>query len=146
MLTLHDTTSGSGRRAGQRSGTAALFALLAGLALTTGGCSLPGDTGGSGNAAGPAQGGRGSPTGTQPSANQTPGNQTAVGGGYSVEFAKCMRAHGVPNFPDPGGRGPFQSGADPGSSTYQAALNGPCRSLAPRAWVDSGPSIPGGGS
>jgi hypothetical protein len=53
-----------------------------------------------------------------------------------------MRANGVPNFPDPTGEpgqlGP-DSGVDPGAPEYLAAINGPCRELAPPAWVDSGP-------
>ncbi|HEX6525624.1 MAG TPA: hypothetical protein VF070_37275 [Streptosporangiaceae bacterium] len=57
-----------------------------------------------------------------------------------------MRAHGVPKFPDPGGQlGPDGGrhlgpggGADPAAQEFQAAVNGPCRSLAPPAWVSSG--------
>jgi hypothetical protein len=62
-------------------------------------------------------------------------------GGFTVDFAKCMRAHGVPNFPDPDGQagqlGP-NSGIDPESRQFQAALNGPCKALAPPQWLDSG--------
>ncbi|WP_203922994.1 hypothetical protein [Rugosimonospora africana] len=73
-------------------------------------------------------------------------------GSFTVEFAACMRAHGVPNFPDPNGQpgqlGP-NSGIDPGSPQFQAAINGPCRPLAPSQWLDSGSgsgpnSAPGG--
>jgi hypothetical protein len=52
-----------------------------------------------------------------------------------------MRAHGVPRFPDPDGKGGqlgSGTGADPASQAFQAALNGPCRPLAPAAWVSSG--------
>jgi hypothetical protein len=52
-----------------------------------------------------------------------------------------MRSHGVPKFPDPDGKGGQLgpgTGADPASQAFQAALNGPCRSLAPSAWVSSG--------
>jgi hypothetical protein len=52
-----------------------------------------------------------------------------------------MRAHGVPDFPDPNGQadqlGPG-SGFDPNSPQFQATLNGPCESLAPPGWVGSG--------
>src|SRR5262245_18620999 len=69
-------------------------------------------------------------------------------GTFSVEFARCMRAHGVPNFPDPTGQagelGP-NSGIDPGSTQFQTALNGPCKSLAPPQWLDSGPNSVSGG-
>lgn len=43
----------------------------------------------------------------------------------ALNYAKCMRAHGVPNFPDPNSQGGFQiepgSGMNPNSSQYQAA-------------------------
>lgn len=64
------------------------------------------------------------------------GNEST--GGYSVAFAKCMRAHGLPKFPDSNGSA-VPSGVDPTSAAYQAALNGPCKSLAPAGWVSSGP-------
>ena len=75
------------------------------------------------------------------------GNTTT--GSYSVAFAECMRAHGVPKFPNPNGNGNQlgpTSGVNPASSAYQAALNGPCQSLAPAGWVSSGPVTKGGGS
>jgi hypothetical protein len=67
-----------------------------------------------------------------------------------LAFAKCMRAHGVPNFPDPKPPGeiptvhvtePAPSGgftANPNSPAYQAASND-CRPLA-----DASPVAPGG--
>jgi hypothetical protein len=93
-------------------------------------------------------GGRVSPGSTaSPAGNAHGGNV----GSFTAEFAKCMRDHGVPNFPDPNGQagqlGP-NSGIDPASAPFQAAINGPCKSLAPGAWLssDSGPdSMPGGG-
>jgi hypothetical protein len=49
-----------------------------------------------------------------------------------LNFAKCMRKHGIPNFPDPSSRGGPQSvtnyGIDPNSPTFQAA-NRACSSL-----------------
>jgi hypothetical protein len=94
-------------------------------------------------------GARASATGSAGSvrASASAGHGGSVGT-FTAAFARCMRAHGVPNFPDPNGRsgqlGP-DSGVDPGSPAYLAALNGPCRSLAPPAWLDStGPgSVPG---
>jgi hypothetical protein len=48
-----------------------------------------------------------------------------IGGGNSLKFSQCMRAHGVPNFPDPNSQGELDigpnSGIDPGSSTFRAA-------------------------
>jgi hypothetical protein len=77
----------------------------------------------------------GAKAGSGSSGNQTTGN-------YSVAFAECMRAHGVPKFPNPNGNGlppGADSGVNPASPAYQAALNGPCESLAPAGWVGSGP-------
>jgi len=68
---------------------------------------------------------------------------------YTAGFARCMRANGVPSFPDPNGKpdqlGPG-SGFDPNAPAFQSALNGPCRSLAPQSWLASGPVTNGGGS
>jgi hypothetical protein len=80
---------------------------------------------------------------------QTTGQQQTAGS-YTAAFAQCMRAHGVPNFPDPSSQGgPLgpDSGVDPTSPQFQAALNGPCKSLAPPGWVSgNGPASAGGGS
>ena len=145
-MTTHPNVTGSieRRRAPWRG--RGLLALLAVAALSAAGCSPFGlwDTPSAGTArtggqtstgAGPAQHGGGGSSGSR------------TGASYTVEFARCMRSHGVPGFPDPGGQNPFAagSGVDPGSAAYQAALNGPCRSLAPAGWLDSGPSINGGG-
>jgi hypothetical protein len=78
--------------------------------------------------------------GTQASHGSGGGNETV--GSFSLAFAKCMRANGVSNFPNPNGQGGQLgpgSGIDPSSSQFQAAINGPCRSLAPPAWLSSGP-------
>jgi hypothetical protein len=63
-----------------------------------------------------------------------PGTQPSL-----LAFAKCMRAHGVPNYPDPHAISPTQGtqrvssgssdGVNPQSPAYQAAAND-CRSLA----------------
>jgi hypothetical protein len=48
----------------------------------------------------------------------------------AVEFAQCMRAHGVTNFPDPTTAGPgAKDGLDPNSPTFQAAQTA-CRQYA----------------
>ena len=48
-----------------------------------------------------------------------------------LRFARCMRAHGVPNFPDPTSQGIALSPAiDPKSSQFAAATQA-CRKLAP---------------
>jgi hypothetical protein len=71
------------------------------------------------------------------------GGPTASGGGGgkgyddAVKFSQCMRAHGVPNFPDPVRQGnrveltiQKGQGVDPGSAQFKAAQRA-CRSLAP---------------
>jgi hypothetical protein len=66
------------------------------------------------------------------------GNQAA----YTAAFAKCMRAHGFPTFPDPGAQGgQFGPGSanDPMSDKFQQVVNGACKSSAPKAWTQEGP-------
>jgi hypothetical protein len=91
-------------------------------------CSLPGS--------GAANGGQPSTPGSSPSS----GSRSTSG--VTVAFAECMRSHGMPNFPNPTGNGPELgpgSGIDPTSPQFQKALQA-CKSLAPPAWVSSGPS------
>lgn len=51
-----------------------------------------------------------------------------------LAMARCMRAHGVPNFPDPGSRGTIEitpgSGIDPRSPAFQTAQQA-CRRYLP---------------
>jgi hypothetical protein len=62
---------------------------------------------------GPAQSGAGN-SGQQAS-------QASLGG-VTVQFAQCMRTHGVPSFPDPNAQGQVTlSGAGPQSASFQAA-------------------------
>lgn len=67
----------------------------------------------------------------------TAGNNTSPGGSsggqsQQLQFAECMRQHGVPNFPDPSSGGGQQSvtqyGINPNSPTFQKA-NETCSSL-----------------
>lgn len=55
-----------------------------------------------------------------------------------AEFAQCMRAHGVPNFPDPNSAGQLEitqgSGVNPSSPGFQTASND-CKSLSPARTV-----------
>jgi hypothetical protein len=50
----------------------------------------------------------------------------------SVQFAECMRSHGVKNFPDPNSQGGFLMGGDvdPNSPTFKSAMQA-CQSLLP---------------
>lgn len=76
------------------------------------------------------------PGGSQGSAGQQQGKLT-----QALDFAKCMRAHGVPNFPDPsasnGGIGYDLGGVDTHSPQYQSAQQA-CRSA--QSGTDQSPS------
>jgi hypothetical protein len=61
-----------------------------------------------------------------PSGTVTDGANPSSGGtNPALQFAGCMRAHGVTNFPDPGSRGEIQinaaSGLNPQSPAFQTA-------------------------
>jgi hypothetical protein len=68
------------------------------------------------------------------------GNPTGSSDGNShasaLAYSKCMRSHGVPNFPDPGANGDLRlnagpgTGIDPNSATFKAAQQA-CKSLLP---------------
>jgi hypothetical protein len=51
-----------------------------------------------------------------------------------LAYARCMRSHGLPNFPDPSGQGGFaigqDSGIDPKSAQFKAAQEA-CKDLLP---------------
>jgi hypothetical protein len=47
-----------------------------------------------------------------------------------VKFAECVRAHGVPHFPDPDATGNFNFAVDVSAATFTAAVNA-CKSLQP---------------
>ena len=86
---------------------------------------------------------------TRPGQGSGSGSGQESVGTFTLAFAQCMRAHGVANFPNPNGHGGQLgpgSGINPASPAFEAAINGPCRSLAPPAWVSSGTVSKGGGS
>jgi hypothetical protein len=62
-----------------------------------------------------------------------------------ITFSKCMRSHGVSNFPDPGSGGGIQitssSGFNPASPAFQSAQNA-CAKLLPGGGPGSGPPNP----
>ena len=68
---------------------------------------------------------------------QSSSNQSAF-----VNFSKCMRTHGVTNFPDPGAGGGIQlsssSGINPFSPAFKAAQSH-CRKLLPGGGPPTGP-------
>lgn len=115
-----------------KKSTVPAAAVLAGVVLFAAGC-----------------GGSSSPGVAQLSKGKSSANASTEGGGSVPEsraaierallvYAKCMRSHGVPNFPDPtAGTGRFRllpAGANPSSPANRAAL-AKCQKL-----------LPGGGS
>ncbi len=68
--------------------------------------------------------------------------QSSSNHGAFVNYSKCMRAHGVTNFPDPSSGGGIQisssSGINPFSPAFKAAQSN-CRKLLPGGGPPSGP-------
>jgi hypothetical protein len=125
--------------------------LLASTALLLAGCgggssspgvarvsSGPSGAGGVGASTGP--GAAGVSTGAGPAAPGSGSPEAAA-----LAFAGCMRANGVPDFPDPSASGGFLfrkgAGVDPGSSAFKAAQS-KCRGFLPDiGGPGSGPAI-----
>jgi hypothetical protein len=72
--------------------------------------------------------------------------QNAQSGTKALEYAECMRAHGVTNYPDPSSNGVTRlspnSGIDQNSATYQAASEA-CQKYAPTAPAGAPAGAPG---
>jgi hypothetical protein len=71
---------------------------------------------------------------TTSASNQNAGTDKSRGFAQALAFSRCMRAHGVTNFPDPS-RGPgggiaLQVQGNPNSPTFKSAQSA-CRSLLP---------------
>ena len=59
-----------------------------------------------------------------------PGGGSSAYASQALAFARCVRAHGVPDFPDPDSRGLFPKAAVPGVSVAQLrAAERPCSNL-----------------
>ncbi|HEY1512405.1 MAG TPA: hypothetical protein VGF66_01540 [Gaiellaceae bacterium] len=95
---------------------------VAALALLAAGCG----GGGSGSAAPPTTGASGA--------------QTAA-----LAFARCMRAHGLPNWPDPSSGGVFDKSklrrTGYSVSQVRAVQDGPCKNLVPSSAPSPAPAI-----
>lgn len=112
----------------------ALALLLGGLAVAAAGCGGGSKSPGVANLgtdANTTSTSSGAPSGSGPSTSTDSGSGNNVqmmmpGGQHGLEFSRCMRSHGVSNFPDPNGQGAIQigpsSGIDPRSSTFQSAV------------------------
>jgi hypothetical protein len=59
------------------------------------------------------------------------GNAQNTGSATLVQFAQCMRSHGLANFPDPTAQGTFNLPASVTSSPQFQSADQACRSLAP---------------
>ncbi len=97
-------------------------------------------------------GGSKSPTipsvGSQPTATAAPAGGSGAAGqtplAEAEAYSKCMRSHGVLNFPDPvltpgGGYGYRTVGIDPHSAAFQGALQA-CKAL-PSPWQSTGQQL-----
>ena len=69
------------------------------------------------------------------------GSNTAANVEQAVKFSQCMRANGVPNFPDPDASGALTidgvvngSSLDPNSATFQQAISA-CKDLEPPGFM-----------
>jgi hypothetical protein len=75
------------------------------------------------------------------SGSSSPGSSSGNNSGF-LKFALCMRANGVPNFPDPSGGGGIHisqgSGINPASPAFQAA-QAKCAHLLPGGGPPKGP-------
>ena len=58
----------------------------------------------------------------------------------AVRFAECVRAHGVPHFPDPDSTGNFNFGVDVSAATFTAAVNA-CKALQPPGTLSAHRSV-----
>ena len=63
-------------------------------------------------------------------ATATAGKKKATGQDNAVKFSECMRAHGVPDFPDPNAKGEFEYGVSVSVAVWKKALNA-CKDLQP---------------
>ncbi len=117
--------------AGRWQPGAAIFGAIVGSALLATGC------GGSSPSASVAH--LGTTTTSRPAKGSSSGN------GSPLAYAQCMRAHGVPDFPDPNSQGGFaleggpNGDFNPNSSAFQQA-NDDCQRFTPTSGLGHGPS------
>ncbi len=83
--------------------------------------------------------------GTTTTSRPAKGASITSDGGSPLAYAKCMRAHGVPDFPDPSSQGGFtlqggpNSDLNPNSSAFEQA-NEDCQRFTPTSGLGHGPS------
>lgn len=93
------------------------------IALVGAGC---GSNAATGNAGSASSTGSGASSGSASNAAETQTTKREK----AVKFAECVRAHGVPHFPDPDATGNFNFGVDVSAATFTAAVNA-CKALQP---------------
>ncbi len=112
---------------------AAIFGAIVGFGLLASAC------GGTSPSASVAQ------LGTTTTSRPAKGSSNDNGNGSPLAYAQCMRAHGVPDFPDPNSQGGFalqggpNSDLSPNSSAFQQA-NEDCQRFTPTSGLGHGPS------
>jgi hypothetical protein len=108
----------------------AALVLVSAIAVIGAGC---GSNTSTGTASGSAD--RGSNAGTANSGG-TGGTTQATKREKAVKFAECVRAHGVPHFPDPDATGNFNFGVDVSAAVFTNAVNA-CKALQPPGTLSS---------
>jgi hypothetical protein len=110
----------------------AIVVVLGVLALVAAGCGSRAASPGVANLQGSTATTAPSSSGGAQAAGMSPSSRQEL-----ARFAACIRAHGIPNFPDPNGQGMFDvggtSGIDPSSPQFQA-IQKKCQSLEPPGW------------
>src|SRR5207302_6130302 len=69
-------------------------------------------------------------TGATGGTSSSGSEKNASGQDKAVRFAECVRAHGVPHFPDPNSKGEFEFGIDVTPAVWGRAVNA-CKALQP---------------
>ena len=106
------------------------------ISLVGAGCGSNTATRSAGSASNP---GSASATGSgvsSPSSSHAANPQAATRREKAVKFAECVRAHGVPHFPDPDATGDFNFAVDVSATAFTAAVNA-CKALQPPGILSS---------
>ena len=93
------------------------------IALVGAGCGSTTATGGAGSATATGSGASSGSVSSAAGAQATKREK-------AVKFAECVRAHGVPHFPDPDATGNFNFAVDVSAATFTAAVKA-CKALQP---------------
>ena len=103
--------------------------LIGVIALIGAGCSSHTTTGSAGSASNTG-------SGASSSSASNAAQPQATKREKAVKFAECVRAHGVPHFPDPGTSGDINFGVDVSKQVFTSAVNA-CKSLEPPGALSS---------